>query len=419
MSTSFEKDWIAVKADSDKSRTPKKKVKKPKKKQETTILIPTDETYGASLGALIGHGAQHLLKYITGFGDYQIQGNSLMNTGMNPPEIINKSKNYICVKHREYVADINGTSAFTLQSFPINPGLVATFPWLSGVADNFEEYLFTGIVFEFRSTTADYATNTALGAVIMATSYDALDPLFPDKKTMENYQFANSSKPSKTFIHPVECSKNPLSELYVRTGSVPTGADQRLYDLGVFQIATVGNPSLTSTIGELWITYEVCLYKPRMIQGIGYAVLSDHWQLAGMSSAKPFGNITGSPISMLQPGSSIQTSINSTGTTLTFPSTITNGTYLVVYTVTGTSVASLVAPTISLSTVTPLQVWQNDNAINVSNTGTTGLIFIFNIVVKITGPSQSLIFTTNTMTLPGNVTYGDLWITQLNGNIST
>jgi len=83
----------------------------------------------------------------------------------------------IIVRHREYVADIEGTTNFVNREYPLNPGLIKTFPWLSQVADAFEEYRIRGMVFEYKSLYADATVSSSdtggLGSVIMCTNYNA------------------------------------------------------------------------------------------------------------------------------------------------------------------------------------------------------------------------------------------------------
>ena len=83
----------------------------------------------------------------------------------------------VIVAHSEYIQVVPSAMAFAIATFPINPGISATFPWLSTVAQNFEEWVPRRIFFEFRSTCADQITTTtaALGQVSMATQYNSLD----------------------------------------------------------------------------------------------------------------------------------------------------------------------------------------------------------------------------------------------------
>jgi hypothetical protein len=158
-------------------------------------------------------------------------------------------------------------SAFNATTYLINPGDSATFPWLAGVVQNFEQWQPLGIVFYFNSTsaTAIGSTNTALGTVIMATDYDVYDLPYTTKQEMEMSEFAVACKPSESMLHPVECkgSLNPLKRYYIRhAGVVVNGADQRFNDLGRFHIATSGQQGSGAVLGELWVSYHIRLFKP-------------------------------------------------------------------------------------------------------------------------------------------------------------
>lgn len=233
--------------------------------------------------------------------------------GMTPPMIQNSMNGGgIIVRHREYIGDLQSSIVFTNRNFPLNPGLTSTFPWLAQIANAFEQYRFRGLIFEFKSLSADAlisaAQNIGQGTVIMATQYNALSPGFSSKIEMENYEFANSAKPSISFMHPVECAmyQTPNTPLYVRSGAIPAGADERLYDLGNFCVATQGLPSPSGTIGELWCTFEIEFFKPKYnsdtAEGLGIdRFQSDNEQAGGTfrlenggttdSCINPMGNL--------------------------------------------------------------------------------------------------------------------------------
>lgn len=205
--------------------------------------------------------AKRWFSSVTGMGAYRIRKNSLMNG----PPLFNDEPVYFT--HREFIADVTGSTTFASTVYSVNPGMSETFPWLSGQMAGFEQYIFEGLLFEFKSTSANAlnSTNTALGTVIMATNYDALDQPFSNKQQMEAYEFAVATKPSESCIHPVECDprKNTLSELYVRANTAVTNGDLRMYDLGNFTIATAGMQA-AATIGELWVTYKVKAIRKKL-----------------------------------------------------------------------------------------------------------------------------------------------------------
>jgi len=238
---------------------------------------------GSRIGSVLGEGAERLIEFggglasVLGFGDYvqpgfRVQKNSFLNGGNDPPTIKNAKDGRFILRHREFLRDVitGAANAFNLVSIPINPGIVTSFPWLAAVAQAFEQYKLRGMIFEFKSTSADAlsSTNTALGTVVMATEYDSTRPNFANKQQMENHQFASSARQSSSMYHPIECdrSQTPISELYVRTGSPSDSTDNdldlRLSDWGNFQIATTGQQAANVNIGELWVTYEVEFLKP-------------------------------------------------------------------------------------------------------------------------------------------------------------
>lgn len=249
---------------------------------------------GEGIGSLIGEG----ISYFTGRGAYQVKKNSLLHLG-NPdmPPVINRDRTGgVVIRRSEYVQDIITSptiGAFKVDNFYLNPGLADSFQWLSQVAANFEEVEWQGLYYEYRSMSADAlnSTNTALGQVCMAVDYNAANPNFANKQSMENYDSGVSIKPSKSVRFFVECAKNKtiLSDLYIRAGAVPSGLDQRLYDLGNFQIATNGFQAASVNIGELWVCYQVSLRKPRLYTALGLSCGYYSANNQGYGNATPLG----------------------------------------------------------------------------------------------------------------------------------
>lgn len=221
--------------------------------------------FGGATGADIGSTAGKLISRITGFGDYRVSKNSI-SMGNSVPSFRGQNQG-VRMCHSEFLTNITGSVGFSIQSFAINPGLLRTFPWLSMVAKNYEDYEMHGLVFMYRPTsgTAISSSSSALGVVVMSTQYDATDPPFFNKQQMESYEFASSVAPFKECIHPVECARraNVMDNLFLRSGPPPAGTDIRFCDMGNFQIATEGMQS-AYTVGELWVSYDVSFSKPRI-----------------------------------------------------------------------------------------------------------------------------------------------------------
>jgi len=107
------------------------------------------------------------------------------------------------------------------ESYYINPGFETTFPWLSKIAKNFQEYSMLGLVFEYvaRSSSQTYQTSgaTNTGTIVFTTQYNCNDPAFVSKSEAENSSFTCIGNPYQNIYHPVECdpSQLPLSTQYV------------------------------------------------------------------------------------------------------------------------------------------------------------------------------------------------------------
>nr|QKV51333.1 putative capsid protein [Crucivirus sp.] len=378
---------------------------------------------GREIGEKVG-GLAHWIGKLFGSGDYKMGENPDYNVLTNAHQIpqfsSSKMTNMVC--HREYIQDIISSAtpgAFNLQSFDINAGLAASFPWLSNLAQNYEQYKVHGMVFEFRTMSADAlnSTNTALGQVIMACEYNSANPNFINKQQMENYEYAISCKPSESAYCAVECAKNqtPVAELYVRGHAVPSGQDQRLYDLGNFQIATNGLQGASVNVGELWVTFCVELLKPRLFGGtLGDAILTAHINLS-TSIAVTTGYLIIHPT--LADYDGIGLLPFTTATTLNFPANIIDGTYMIVYTCKGNSTAAVVGPTITATSgCSAFNMYDGEAASAIVLPSATSTIAITTKFIKIT--SGGAIVTFSGGTFPNVISSGDLYVCQLPGDIT-
>lgn len=229
----------------------------------------------------------------TGRGSYV--GNSLM--GSTPPQVITSAideTGAVTVSKLEFLSEIYGPpsgDAFNVQKFELNPGLENTFPWLSQVAQNYEEYEFVQLVFSYRSTVTDIGSSTTgqCGTVIMATVYDPSSAVFTDKTAMMGYDGSMSSKTTENMVHGVECDPNKLSGSpgkYIRSFSIGSNKDLKDYDHGLFQLAIANSPTAyaNTSIGELWVSYTVKLRKPKFFASRGLNVSRDVFVSNGSES---------------------------------------------------------------------------------------------------------------------------------------
>lgn len=248
---------------------------------------------GRALGARISR--------LIGSGDYasnSVSANSLIKpTGLNVQSSFGGGLGSLRIKHREYIGDIaTGTSAgvFSNNAYPINPGLSNTFPFLSSMAQNYDTYVFHGLVFEFVSTTAGTASG-AMGSIILSADYNSSANPYVNKHVMENSGYAVSSRLDGNVMYGIECAKSqtPPEGYLVRNSSSVT--DKSGYDMALFQVATAPSTGFGSSaiVGELWVTYDVELRRPSLSPNrYGYA----RFFRTGVSAATPMGTASSSSI---------------------------------------------------------------------------------------------------------------------------
>lgn len=231
---------------------------------------PAGALMGGKAGTWLGKG----LSTITGMGDYTVEDNSLISEGIavepdSVPTFV-RNDHSVHIKHREYIGDLvipADPTGFNNTFYSLSPSNETLFPWLANVANRYQEYRFKGAVIEFKSMYSDYSAAGPLGTVAIASNYNVLQPAYTDKITMENSEFAVSSKPSKSILHAIECKPGAgrSAFLNVRTAGVTPASigDARLYDWCSVQVATTGlSGTAGQVMGELWISYDVELAKP-------------------------------------------------------------------------------------------------------------------------------------------------------------
>lgn len=277
-----------------------------KKKDERSLLQKVGAMTLRGGGAAIGYGlgnptagynAGASFSKFLGFGDYTVKTNSIVNKAAQGIPVMHSTNMSTIVRHREYIGDVYSSPSpgqFVAQQYVLNPGMQPTFPWLSSLARQYQEYSFKGVVFEYISTSANAlnSVNTALGTVMMGTQYRSTAPPFTNKIELLNEYYSTDAKPSENFVHAIECDpkENPFQVQYVRMGDIPlnNGEDPKMYDLGTFTIASVGCQGVAVNLGELWVSYEVELKKPQL--GANLSIGASHYITNGtLNSTNPIG----------------------------------------------------------------------------------------------------------------------------------
>jgi len=141
----------------------------------------------------------------------------------------------------------------------LNPGLAGTFPWLSNIANNFEQYRVNRMKFCYLTRTG---TNVP-GSVLMAPDYDAADAAPVTEQAMSNYAEVVEDAPWKDIC----CVLRPSGmhalgpKKFVRSGTVPS-TDIKTYDVGTFILATTDGTGVNW--GKVWVEYDIEFFEPQL-----------------------------------------------------------------------------------------------------------------------------------------------------------
>jgi hypothetical protein len=296
------------------------------------------------------------------------------------------------VRRREYVADIDvWSSAFTAQSYAINPGQ-PWMHWLSSFARNFDLYHFHSLRFIYET---DIGTGSA-GTVMMAADYDSADPAPLSKKDMRDFMDATKGPVYDNIKYDFNArlahGTNTLKT--VRTAGVPPGGDVKTYDCGVFYLATSG-VSL-SLPGELSVEYDVEFFAPHLDVRESALDSAHYYQCTtGVSKTAPFGT---APDDHPTNEGRLQVEFTANGSSF-YPKY--SGTYLVTALASGSGLTNVSPPTIAaaLGTVAPMVITPVANAAGTLVSATFQVTSIADVSSDITsGFDMSSSFSGSTVT---------------------
>ena len=240
---------------------------------------------------------------MTGRGAYEYPVTNSLITDSNAQDVVpsfGSNTDAMVIRNKEYIRDLycpaDGGAFMVVDEVPLNPGLINSFPWLSQIAANYEEYEFLQLAVTYKTIINDsVATNGQVGQVAIATNYNADQDAFGSKEEMIAYIGGMSAKTSQNMVHGVECdpTKNSGSAgKYVRSGFVE-GGSKKDFDLGNTFFAVMNAPAnyLGQQLGEIWISYTVQLRKPRITVSDNYLMPRIVATATTCPSLAPFGYI--------------------------------------------------------------------------------------------------------------------------------
>lgn len=267
---------------------------------ELTVVPQLAPVFGPA--AEITHG---LAKYI-GRGMYSggdSVGNGLISgSASTMPRMrnLNDETGTLVVSHRERLSDVfaPADSGFHQDVFTVSPGIEKTFPWLSQIAANYEEYELMQCVFEYdgHSLVGINDTLEVQGSLCMATQMNVKDKAFRDRHEMERFPHASKCAQHGSMAHGVECDPRKITgdgHRYIRMGGLAKDEDARDFDHAKFTLGQYNTPTelFGKEIGQLFVFYTVKLIKPKISSGRGDAISTFRSFCSAPVSTRAFGRL--------------------------------------------------------------------------------------------------------------------------------
>jgi hypothetical protein len=159
------------------------------------------------------------------------------------------------IKHREVIGTVLGRSTYTLTTYPINPGVATTFPWLHIPAKAYQSYVFHKFHVEYFNSCP---TSTS-GFLAFSPQYDPdLEPPASFEAALSFDDAIASSPWQPTVMRSSYKNLTKRKTYLVSTDSAPN----RLEDVMALHMILNGQTNDEAAIGWIAVNYEVTLYSP-------------------------------------------------------------------------------------------------------------------------------------------------------------
>jgi len=177
------------------------------------------------------------------------------------PTFKNRGANVI-IRHREFVMGVSpGVVAGWKVSnvLALNPGNFISFPWLSRIAGNYENYKINGFTVHY---VPNCSTGTA-GALGLVIDYDSADTGIADESAFLNSAHAISFSPytSKVLFSSSEELNKGLKTKFVSDGTTNVGQDIKTLDFGKLYVSASGT-TIATRLGNIFFEYNIELLTP-------------------------------------------------------------------------------------------------------------------------------------------------------------
>jgi len=213
------------------------------------------------------------------------QTNLSKTTQYSYPKGIMKGNSFR-VSKREFLQNVIPQDPFSPIKIDFNPGISSSFPWLSGVAPNFEKYVVNKLRLCYETAQSTFVP----GMVMIAPEFNVTDGLPINKTELLEYAYAARSPVWKSFS--IDIKKESIMnfrDYYVRVTDV---TDKRIFDPLYIIVATDAVSTDLSYCGEIWVEYDIEFTLPQIIRKPDPLVLGYKQIILGLTTNDvPFANL--------------------------------------------------------------------------------------------------------------------------------
>jgi len=199
---------------------------------------------------------------------------------------------------RFYTVVTTGT-AFACNTFPLNPGLTAVFPWLAQVANRYEKFKFRSLVFRYVPQSAALA-----GTVSLAFDFDPNDdPPASMQEANTYHDYVTTSLWAAANLKVDLQNGDRLPQKNTRPGLPGADIDLNVYDVGQLHVMTEG--AAAATLGYVEVLYTVDLFIHQTQSGVGGRVAAS----AGLDATHLYGSDSTADADAYIPGTATATNV--------------------------------------------------------------------------------------------------------------
>jgi len=163
------------------------------------------------------------------------------------------------IQHRELVlTSVAGSTSFTVQkTLQLNPGLAATFPWLSVECQNWTQYTVHALTAEW----VPILPTSSAGDVLISPNYNSSKPAPTTEQQAANNKDSVMDSVWQCILAPLDPAgmMGIAPRRFIRSANI--AGDIKTFDVGNLFICT-NNEAGSSAAGKLYLSYDIEFFEP-------------------------------------------------------------------------------------------------------------------------------------------------------------